>query len=582
MKASQDGALPPPQLHDWTPSTTTEPHEQTEEIVRQVEFYFSDENLPQDAHLLARTGECGDGWVSLNEILSFRKMRSYKPPARVKASLAQSTKLEIWNNKMIRRRDPLTVPLKVVPKVNPARETNKKLADQPWMTKGMLKPTGFEEYATEGPLKPEEYEEEQKLFDPEETFLIRIEHAVTRYQSRRKMHQQTLKIFTKFLMYGGFDAGQRMFAGGLTKSDLEGFSKDEIAEMQAKFAVSEAVMDGLGPDMNGGSWIVDFEGIAKSFISSEFMATFDWKDAKMVSEATNILRNFYNYLLYHDVCPEYHDQVLKACEACDLADQELPKLAKVDTALPGQFNIAASTLHKGSYKALRSRDPSTDWMPDDGNIGLSDKDAMAIFMAGISAHCTEEQIHTVSNARIAIAASTAEDAANNKTGLQTVAKEDIGLEIVGVEHATDRARGLYDSDAIKETVIRPLGKLHCVRWNVPHAPPRDLAQADIAAQADKTNQKYEFLLEEDTLQHCLPGMKFQAVIHELEIGITWIDSLEYVYPSFYTWTWNERIRDWKEPGPPKAWQERQNPERADVDQELALMANNNEADDLPD
>ena len=43
------------------------PHSRADEIIRQVEWYFGDENLPQDAHLLGLIKE-GNGLVNLNEM----------------------------------------------------------------------------------------------------------------------------------------------------------------------------------------------------------------------------------------------------------------------------------------------------------------------------------------------------------------------------------------------------------------------------------------------------------------------------------------------------------------------------------
>lgn len=109
-------AMPPISLVTDSPvmPPTVEPHQQMAEIIRQVEYYFSDENLPHDAHLLAKTGPTGQEWVSINEILSWKKMRSFKPPARVKAALCKSQALEVWRNKFIRRKAPLEVPSKLI------------------------------------------------------------------------------------------------------------------------------------------------------------------------------------------------------------------------------------------------------------------------------------------------------------------------------------------------------------------------------------------------------------------------------------------------------------------------------------
>lgn len=209
------------------------PHPDTSQILRQVEFYFSDENLPYDSHLLSFAGSTGDGWVSLNRILGFTKMRKYKPKPNVKAALRQSTFLEVGEKlKYVRRKTPLDGPPQVSPKESEETGVAKNLIEKPWLSKGMLKPTGFEEGFTEAPLKPEEYAREQQLFDPDEAFTIRMEYAVSRYMSKRKMHQGTLNVFSKFLTFGGFDGSPRQFTGGFDEKDLEDYTKDEIMRMK--------------------------------------------------------------------------------------------------------------------------------------------------------------------------------------------------------------------------------------------------------------------------------------------------------------------------------------------------------------
>lgn len=95
---------------------------------------------------------------------------------------------------------------------------------------------------------------------------------------------------------------------------MEDYTKKEIAELTSYYGVSEQVMDGLNNEYSEkeATWIVDFEGVAKAFFSSEFLNYFDWYDEDQVKTATNVLRNFYNYLLLHDVCPEYKKDLLAA------------------------------------------------------------------------------------------------------------------------------------------------------------------------------------------------------------------------------------------------------------------------------
>lgn len=192
ITSGDDAAMPtpsPPAASDskpLNPPPPVEPHHQTAEILKQVEFYFSDENLPHDAHLLSKTGLAGTGWVSINEILSWKKMRSFKPPARVKASLCLSKELIVWKNKFIRRQKELNVPITVKPREDVNKERNKELVEKPWLTKGILKPTGFEKTYVEPVLTPEEHEQARKLFDPELDFTSRIENAV-----RKESHPLT-------------------------------------------------------------------------------------------------------------------------------------------------------------------------------------------------------------------------------------------------------------------------------------------------------------------------------------------------------------------------------------------------------
>lgn len=78
-----------------------------EKVRKQVEFYFSDSNLQTDKFLW-RIYEANDGWVELKTILTFGRMRQYRPEDKVIEALKASDKLVFSsNNDMIRRKDPL-------------------------------------------------------------------------------------------------------------------------------------------------------------------------------------------------------------------------------------------------------------------------------------------------------------------------------------------------------------------------------------------------------------------------------------------------------------------------------------------
>lgn len=78
-----------------------------DKVRKQVEFYFSDSNLQTD-RFLWKIYEANDGWVELKTILTFGRMRQYRPEDKVISALKDSEKLVLSpNNDMIRRKDPL-------------------------------------------------------------------------------------------------------------------------------------------------------------------------------------------------------------------------------------------------------------------------------------------------------------------------------------------------------------------------------------------------------------------------------------------------------------------------------------------
>lgn len=110
----------------------------------QVEYYFSDENLPSDKYLLGKTEGEKNLPVSIKNICGFPKMRRYKPYRSVVESLKKSALLEVVDDKYIKRKTPLTLQPTVTPeeiqatKEEDQKKSNLPPADQPWMTKGMV------------------------------------------------------------------------------------------------------------------------------------------------------------------------------------------------------------------------------------------------------------------------------------------------------------------------------------------------------------------------------------------------------------------------------------------------------------
>ena len=78
-------------------------------LKKQLEFYFSDSNLPKDKFLLKTTKETPEGWVSLQVIADFKKMKEKNATV---AKLALAAKASDFlavdaEEKKVRRTTPL-------------------------------------------------------------------------------------------------------------------------------------------------------------------------------------------------------------------------------------------------------------------------------------------------------------------------------------------------------------------------------------------------------------------------------------------------------------------------------------------
>ena len=550
--------------------TAIAPHARAAEILRQVEWYFSDDNLPNDAHLLGFTGREGTNPVNIGLIMSFRKMKEFKPKSAVREALRISNLVEVVDNNHIRRRFPLTKPLTVVPKFDEKRHRKEvALAANPHLTKNMLKPTGFEADAVEEPLT----EKERDLYDSKNSFIDRITTAIKYFGSKRKMHQNLHSVFQRFLLFGGFEGGAHMFQGGMTKEELkkEGLTPAQIKESLEYYGVATSVQEAMAAQAEDASmpiiFVVDFEALAKAFFSTEFMASSEWCDDKVVKTGVQVVRSFYQYLLLHEVCPEYEDQLRAALRVCDLAEVELVKLATIDRCLPGAFSAACSTVFGGSYKGLyRSAfsaapdDEDGGWIYTGDNFGLADDHARFIFGAGLAGYGTDVQ-YEKANAALK----------KEHEPLKVAATQQMGLEVISIIMPDDNIKAMYEElnstevQSHQMSFIDPMGKMVCRRWAVPYAAPVDLPK-DLLAAFDE-GDTVEFIVEAEVLTYCYPGLKIDCLVKELDIGLKWIDTVDAVYPSFHTALPNLYLDDkelWKKPGPPKGWMERQNAKKKRV------------------
>lgn len=96
--------------------TTKMANDLEQKIVKQLEYYFGDVNLPQDKFLQEQV-KVDDGWVSIQVLLTFKKLASISSEAEIIANAVQNAKsqlLVINDEKTKLRRNP----------ENPAPELN--------------------------------------------------------------------------------------------------------------------------------------------------------------------------------------------------------------------------------------------------------------------------------------------------------------------------------------------------------------------------------------------------------------------------------------------------------------------------
>lgn len=166
-------------------------HPSGPDIRRQVEYYFSDENLPNDRHLLEKCQGRLNVPVSIRSICGFSRMRQYKPFLQVVESLKKSAFLDVVEGNKIRRKIPLmgkTIldeddnesDVDIEPEevhnqqISLAKKKKQRIVQQPKVEKpiGFDRPHGFEEFFADAPVTPAEFQEEVSMYDPGISFRL--------------------------------------------------------------------------------------------------------------------------------------------------------------------------------------------------------------------------------------------------------------------------------------------------------------------------------------------------------------------------------------------------------------------------
>ena len=265
---------------------------------------------------------------------------------------------------------------------------------------------------------------------------------------------------------------------------------------------------------------------------------FDLHNEDKIKKYVGVIRNFLNYLLHHDVCPEYRDQVEAARKTCDQAQEELLQIMRARVMLPGTFNMACSEIFGGVFHDLRNSD-SESWLDEEEKkrlcLGIEPERARQVFRVGFAAHATEEQVAQYKS-----------DGASHRFGI--VESEEVSLEVADVTFGASSAeiQALYSSDQAKDVPI--LGKLRARTWQDPVALDEDLTEEEEMALAQNPPpvKTYEFWIEDVLLEQLFVGLKFRTTVKTLSFGQQFFDQIHALRCSFFLVLPNELMSGWKE------------------------------------
>ncbi len=196
--------------------------------------------------------------------------------------------------------------------------------------------------------------------------------------------------------------------------------------------------------------------------------------------------------------------------------------------------MACSEIFGGSYQGMYSTDRA--WMGEvetECNAGVSPERARNVFKFGLAANASDEMFPKY------------RQQLGERTCKVTSVK-DVGFEVTEIIFANETVLKLYGQPQCAG--LKAIGKMKAKTWFSPHAPEEDLTEEEETylnanPPASKT---YEFWVEEEILEKCAVGMKFEATVRETSFGLTYFDAFQGVHCSFYKMIPNELMSDWKE------------------------------------
>ncbi|PHH51253.1 Argonaute-binding protein 1 [Ceratocystis fimbriata CBS 114723] len=204
--------------------------------------------------------------------------------------------------------------------------------------------TGFEEYYADPPMRPDEAQEEREnIYSSDKPFPERIAAAITRFKGRRRLVGELPTYFSDYLAVGGLDTFQNPFQGSGVNQ-----SSPDCAPASLEPSLDGHSQRWWSPD--DPNWVVDFTGVAAGFISYSVPIIASSRDPQSISKCISVVANFLRYLLMHDVCNEYIDDIKGAMQLCKRAETELPMSISCRNHFPGLWNSLLDSISENEIE----------------------------------------------------------------------------------------------------------------------------------------------------------------------------------------------------------------------------------------
>ncbi|KAJ5952268.1 uncharacterized protein N7479_010681 [Penicillium vulpinum] len=410
-----------------------------------------------------------------------------------------------------------------------SKKKKRKNRRRPKSQRGENAPSGFEPFYADAPITPAEFEENKKIYDPALPILDRIDEGIKRFLYKRRLEPYRRKVFLKYLQYGGVSVGPK-YLQGVTPSELKEMTKEEAMDARCTTAIFPK---------RDKPYPITFNDVATGYLTGYFMGYYNPETEEDIKVCTDTMKNFFSYLLYHDVCPEQTEDLEKARISCDRSAKELwMNRQLLRHPGPGAFNRACSMLFGGYY--FNDVDDPEAWT----HVRHADPN---IFTTDMARKAVKYGIAIVGNDRTA---RKFQVLANMKLIEAKMVQDIDGFEIISLEEPTDETIALYGEMAPD---LLPLGRVRAKEFRDPARGPFDLApweKIDWDAGFAPTYD-FEFFLEGDMFPHLLPGMKVIANVYETNFGQYFFDEILDVLPSNYKFMYNDWMMDYVEPAPIK-------------------------------